>query len=674
MSNVIDLLYCYSSNSESDESGNESDSISTAELGDQSEQNIEVVTEHSSSGDTRQRAISLLDRLRAPRKSELDRKRRTVSNLPPRGKRKCKSTNSSASSSATVTIRPQQRVSEFKDESLVVSNGKLFCNACREELNLKKSSVKNHISSVKHKNGKVQLQAKAKRERDIADALQKHNGEQHLRGETLPIDQQVYRVKVVSCFLRAAVPLNKMQHFRNLLEENAYRLTDRHYMSDLIPFILQQEQHCIQNEISGKDVSVIFDGTTRLGEALAIVLRYISPEWTIEQRLVRMQLLSQSLKGEEVAREIIHVLATDYSIGSKHLLAAMRDRASVNNAAMRTVAVLYPEMIDIGCFSHTIDHVGEHFKTPHLHEFGLYWVSLFSHSPKTRLLWREQTSRAMPSYSPTRWWNRWELFNQIMVQFGDVEPFLRRNEDIAPATKAKLLSFFTDNERKSKLKMELAVVIDYGENFVKATYDLEGDGPLIFHCFEIIDTLCIAIKRLDGRSPNAEAVANDLSKGSLTYKKSLIEYARTCVQPGIIYFYRQLESSLKVSLQAFKAGRMFSPMKVYSMKPDNAMVDSLSVFPFITRAMIIELKAELPTYIAKTADVSSYMDPLEWWKLNCSELPSWSTAAKMALLVQPSSGSAERVFSLLKYSFGDQQDHSLKDYIETSLMLQYNKR
>ena len=73
MSNmVIDLLYCYCSNSESDESGNESDSISTstAELGDQSEKNIEVVTEHSSSGDTRQRAISLLDRLRAPRKSE----------------------------------------------------------------------------------------------------------------------------------------------------------------------------------------------------------------------------------------------------------------------------------------------------------------------------------------------------------------------------------------------------------------------------------------------------------------------------------------------------------------------------------------------------------------------------------------------------------------------------
>ena len=126
-------------------------------------------------------------------------------------------------------------------------------------------------------------------------------------------------------------------------------------MSDLIPFILQQEHHKIQNKISGRDVSVIFDGTTHLGEALAIVFLFISPKWTTEQHFMRMQLLSQSLKGEEVAQEIIHVLSTNYSIASKQLLATMRDKASVNNAAMRTVAVLYPEMFDIGCFSHTID-------------------------------------------------------------------------------------------------------------------------------------------------------------------------------------------------------------------------------------------------------------------------------------------------------------------------------
>ena len=58
-----------------------------------------------------------------------------------------------------------------------------------------------------------------------------------------------------------------------------------------------------------------------------------------------------------------------------------------------------------------------------------------------------------------------------------------------------------------------------------------------------------------------------------------------------------------------------------------------------------------------------------------TDLPIWSSAAKQIFLVQPSSAASERVFSLLKAaSFKDQQESSLQDYVETSLMLQYNKR
>ena len=44
----------------------------------------------------------------------------------------------------------------------------------------------------------------------------------------------------------------------------------------------------------------------------------------------------------------------------------------------------------------------------------------------------------------------------------------------------------------------------------------------------------------------------------------------------------------------------------------------------------------------------------------------------MVLLFQPSSAAAERVFSLLQNSFQEQQFSALEDYIETSIMLQYN--
>ena len=172
-------------------------------------------------------------------------------------------------------------------------------------------------------------------------------------------------------------------------------------MRQLIPFVLKEEKEGIKAEISGSKIAVIFDGTTRFREALAIVVRFISNEWQIQQRLVRLQLLAKFLKGE-LARELISVLARQYNVQKNNLLAAMRDGASVNAAAMRTVKVIFPKVIDVCCFSHTIDRVGVHFNIPTVRRFLQLWNSLFGHSPATRLAWKEQTGIAMGSYSPTR--------------------------------------------------------------------------------------------------------------------------------------------------------------------------------------------------------------------------------------------------------------------------------
>ena len=182
------------------------------------------------------------------------------------------------------------------------------------------------------------------------------------------------------------------------MEENAYRLTDRRNMHDYVPFILKDEENRIRQEIDGKQLSIIFDGTSRLGEALAIVVRFVNDDLSIHQRLVRLQMLTKSLTGEEIARELITALSVSYSIHPSNLLGAMRDRASTNNVAMRTLMIVYPKVVDIGCFSHTIDHVGGYFKTPVLTDFTSFWISLFSHSPKTRLLWKTRTDRSMKSY------------------------------------------------------------------------------------------------------------------------------------------------------------------------------------------------------------------------------------------------------------------------------------
>ena len=387
--------------------------------------------------------------------------------------------------------------------------------------------------------------------------------------------------------------------------------------------------------------------------------------------------LVKSLTGEEIARVIIHTLSTEYGVSDNRLVAAMRDRVAANGVAMRTIKIIFPDVLDIGCYAHTLDHVGDHFNTPQLEEFMHLWINLFSHSPRTQMEWKNDTGRAMASYSSTRWWSKWEVYHQVLVQFGDILPFLEKHCEIAPKarTSTKLLEILKDNKKKSFLQIELAAIIDVGESFVKATYNLEGDGPLVLLCYDQIQLLKAKIE--NPLYPNVEALARTLSTRGRTYQQ-LKQHAINCVQPGLDYFISKFfgnSAPLTESLAAFKAARLFVPHRLVEMEANIILVDSLTAFPFLNKQSIIEsLKTELPAYLSLAKDVAPTIDPLKWWDGHQNDLPNWSKALEDVLLVQPTSAASERVFSMLKQSFGPQQDHSLHDYIEASLLLQFNQR
>ena len=106
----------------------------------------------------------------------------------------------------------------------------------------------------------------------------------------------------------------------------------------------------------------------------------------MEQHLVGLQFLQKSVTAEELARKLISVLSVMLGVQSGNVLGVMRDRASMNTAAMRTVRIMYPMALDIRCLSHTLNIVGEKFKAPTLHLFTTLWISLFSHSAKVKAL------------------------------------------------------------------------------------------------------------------------------------------------------------------------------------------------------------------------------------------------------------------------------------------------
>ena len=149
-------------------------------------------------------------------------------------------------------------------------------------------------------------------------------------------------------------------------------------------------------------------------------MQFVDSQWNVQQRLVRLQLLAKSLKAEELAHGLIQALAGEYAIQQRALLAAMKDGASVNQAALQQVRFFFPQLLDVTCFSHTIDNVGKHFEFRVLDTFVQYRVSLLSHSAAARLAWKTRTGTAMRTYSPTLWWSKWEVMNLVLEYFADL--------------------------------------------------------------------------------------------------------------------------------------------------------------------------------------------------------------------------------------------------------------
>ena len=158
---------------------------------------VPSTTDTSGSSNTVNSFLSILHR---PTSSELSRKRKVDRNPPPKGKKRSRGT---ASTNDPKSVTPSQRVRQYTGENLSVSNKKLFCLGCREELSVKSSVINNHIKSTKHTTGKKRLENQRKDELEIVELLRSRDALEHPKGESLPDHQRVYRVKVVRTFLSA---------------------------------------------------------------------------------------------------------------------------------------------------------------------------------------------------------------------------------------------------------------------------------------------------------------------------------------------------------------------------------------------------------------------------------------------------------------------------------------
>ncbi len=71
------------------------------------------------------------------------------------------------------------------------------------------------------------MASREKREKNISDMLQKFNQDVHPVGENLPVAVRVHRVKVLTAFMSAGIPISKLDCFPDLLTEDAFSMLQR---------------------------------------------------------------------------------------------------------------------------------------------------------------------------------------------------------------------------------------------------------------------------------------------------------------------------------------------------------------------------------------------------------------------------------------------------------------
>ncbi len=432
----------------------------------------------------------------------------------------------------------------------------LWCDYCHHEVAIKKSSIKNHIKSKKHVNMKdarivqqaqiITLTDSYIRRQKAASSLQ-----QGQSGITVAADILAYRHQVLKAFLQAGLPLHHFQGLKpiKVLLQSAAESADLSYdsMLKLIPYVRDEERQLISEEIKGRPVAFIFDGTTDTDEVFCVVLRFVDKDKWIAHRCVALRLFSRSFNGDHLAKTLIDILTKDnsaktqlpsYLIQDDNLHFAIMDGASVNQKAIKNIKVFVPYLKQVVCLSHCCNVFGTTFTNDdvfsRLKNFIQLWSRLVKNSHACRRIFRDKSKHAVQHLSYVRWFTFSDVCNQVYDNFEYVKALVT-DESIKDREECriKLHALINENDDATKLHGEelllisLAVIRDVCDPIRKACYLLEGDGFLAPFAYDIYESMSSAIVNLDQQifkltdgDTNSDVSRNDLYQDYLpeTYK------------------------------------------------------------------------------------------------------------------------------------------------------------
>ena len=422
-------------------------------------------------------------------------------------RRKRSSLTKSSSSAKACKVSADARVKTL-GHPFVVRAGGLFCLACMIALSTKMSIVKCHQQSARHRDGLAKLDT----DKANDDLIQQQMTDYYVTnpdatGCRLDHNTRIWRYKVVKSLLGSGTPLDRIQYLRPVLDAGG-SITSK--MEGFIAHILRNEQQQLRLDMDsmGGLFSLIFDGTTRLGEALNFIVRGCTADFRLLHRLTKFLTLESSLPGEDLATVLCHHLMRDLSATPQMLTALVRDSCPVNGVACRRVCSIFHATTDILCICHIVNCAGSRFQFRVLNTFISAYITLIGSSFAALHLFTTllPTGETAKRHSNVRWFTTAEIMMQFAHNFDVIPSFIDalRENDIGGATTETLAETF--RQHAEQLHAELFIVLDIAPYFVRVCYNMEGDRLETLLLYDAVEAVLAVGQSLgnDGITPHLD--------------------------------------------------------------------------------------------------------------------------------------------------------------------------
>jgi hypothetical protein len=341
---------------------------------------------------------------------------------------------------------------------------------------------------------------------------------------------------------------------------------------------------------------------------------------------------------------------------------------------------------------------GDKLKCLELDKFFKDFIALCNHSKGLQKDWRDITGLPWQGYGGVRWFNRQDVLIVVLESMGTkgrMQDFLVHiaESDNILGKRLKQQGDYSQSHKTETLHMQMAVSVEISKMLRHVTYFLEADqlnvifgaNPLLNKCkhdFQrVLDPAVV-------NDPVTTTITQLIADGHLTLsqqhdKSYWLGEANTIVKPAAEYWDKKSTGfgDYAVQFNLYKLAHAFKPSicATFSEETICAEYDKLLHHGF-DEDLVEGLKTEAKRAIEACENVSpNIVDVVNFWDgLNVRPQEHFHYHALVTqrfALMMPSSACVERVFSRLKSHFSlDQMVNALEDYVEASIMLDYNQR